>query len=69
MKRKYVFLQKLYLECIMKRKDVFFSTKTGSGKSICYQSGPFMLQSSDDSHRHMITLTRHSGVSGSTMNQ
>ena len=49
------------LGCIFGRRDVFLSIETGSGKSICYLSDPFMLQSSDDtdSHRHTITSVRH----------
>ena len=45
--------QKLSLECIMERKDVFLSTRTGSGMSICSQYWP----SSDDSHCHWHTIT------------
>ena len=50
------------LDCIMERKDVILSTKTDSDKIICYRSGPFMLQFSDDSHRHTITHGRHTHI-------
>ena len=32
--------QKAGIESILKRRDVFISTRTGSGKSLCYQALP-----------------------------